>query len=324
MAPTPTPKQLHIGMVYWDTVTQAFQLMVEGAKAGASLGNVDFTAVAPPDLNDAAKLASDFTALAPTHTDGMILQSLAADPLYRPVLAATEAGIPVIAIDAPPPDNAGVTLFITNDNKALGKMLVDRVLRDVPADKTGEVVIGTNGPSVPPLQDRVAGMQAEIKAKWPNLTIVGPISTYGTQGSPSENYTAWNGILQAHPNAVAYLAPGAQDAVSMAQWEQHSNTKINCGGMDIETGAVDAVKNGYVTALVSPEHWLKGYIALTILMNHAYKGTPIPTGTWDTGGLVVDSSNIADVEARQASTDAMIKFMTPEAQAVLDKYGYKG
>lgn len=310
-APSLEAGSIKLGIAYWDTRTYAFQLMLKGAEAVAAADPaIDLTSAAP-DAGDPAKLLPMFQAMAQTQKDGIVLQTLAADPFYRPVKEATEAGIPVIAIDAPPPADAGVELFITNDNKGLGKMLAQEILKQVPADATGEIVIGTNGPSVPPLVMRVEGMIEEITAQRPNVTIVGPLSTMGATGTPSENYTAWDGIIKTHPDALAYLAPGAQDAVSMGLYQQRNNVKILAGGMDLEPPAIQAVQDGFVAAVVSPEHWLKGYIATKLLADHAENGTPIPAGLWDTGGLVVNSSNIDEIAARQADDATMAAALAP-------------
>ena len=83
--------------------------------------------------------------------------------------------------------------------------------------------------------------------------------------------------------------------------------------MDLEPGAIEAVKNGTVTALVSPEHWLKGYIATKILADKAIDGTAIPACVWDTGGLVVNKDNIDAIAARQADDASMVTALAPVA-----------
>lgn len=45
--------------------------------------------------------------------------------------------------------------------------------------------------------------------------------------------------------------------------------------------------DGTVTALVSPEHWLKGYIALKLLADKAPEGKALPKGFWNPGQLTV-------------------------------------
>lgn len=302
---------IHLGIAYWDTRTYAFQLMLKGAEAVAAADPAIDLASAAPDAGDPSKLLPLFQAMAQTQTDGIVLQTLAADPFYRPVKQATDAGTPVIAIDAPPPADAGVDLFITNDNVELGRMLVHEILLSIPEDATGEIVIGTNGPAVPPLMARVDGMIEVIESERPGITVVGPISTFGTSGSPQENYSAWDSIWRQHPDALAYLAPGAQDAVSLGLVQERNGVELLAGGMDLEPGALDAVKAGTVAVLVSPEHWLKGYIATKILAMHAKDGYEIPAGVWDTGGLVVNSENIDAIIARQASDEAMSKALAP-------------
>ncbi|MCV2393875.1 sugar ABC transporter substrate-binding protein [Actinotalea sp. M2MS4P-6] len=312
---TVEPGSVKLGIAYWDTITVGFQLMAEGAQAVADADPAIDLIASAPNSGDPAKLLPLFQSMAQTQTDGVILQALAADPFYRPVLDTTEAGTPVIAIDAPPPADAGVDLWITNDNTALGTMLATELLKQIPADATGEIVVGTNGPSVPPLMARVDGMIATFQAERPGITIVGPISTYGTQGSPQENYSAWEGIYNQHPDAVAYVAPGAQDAVSLALVQERNDTHFLAGGMDLEPGSMDAVKNGYIAALVSPEHWLKGYIAAKILAAHAEEGAEIPAGTWDTGGIVVTSDNIDEIIDRQSSPENMLAALGPVGDA---------
>ncbi|GAA3909925.1 sugar ABC transporter substrate-binding protein [Microbacterium invictum] len=302
---TVEPGSIKLGIAYWDTRTYAFQLMLKGAEAVAAADPAIDLESAAPDAGDPSKLLPLFQAMSQTQTDGIVLQTLAADPFYRPVQQVTSAGTPVIAIDAPPPADAGVDLFITNDNVELGRMLAREILASVPEDASGQIIIGTNGPAVPPLMARVDGMIEVLAAERPGVEVVGPISTYGTSGSTQENFSAWDGIWRQYPNALAYLAPGAQDAVSLALVQQRNDVELLAGGMDLEPAAIEAVQDGYVAALVSPEHWLKGYISTKLLAAHAESGAEIPVGTWDTGGLVVNADNIDEVIARQASDAAM-------------------
>jgi hypothetical protein len=168
------PGSVKLGIAYWETRTYAFQLMLKGAQAVASVDPaIDLTSAAP-DAGDPSKLLPLFQAMAQTQKAGIVLQTLAADPFFRPVQQTTSSGTPVIAIDAPPPADAGVDLFITNDNVALGKMLVDEIIKGIPVDAKGEIVIGTSGPAVPPLIARVEGMKAALAAQRPGVTVVGP------------------------------------------------------------------------------------------------------------------------------------------------------
>jgi ABC-type sugar transport system substrate-binding protein len=317
-------KPVHVGMVYYESSVNAFQEMAYGGTYSAkSTPGVTLTTAAPATENPTEQLA-DFQSTLQVAKDGIVLQTLRGDLFLRPVQQATSSGVPVIVIDAPVPAGSGSDLFVTNDNKALGVDLAKAILAKIPASATGEIVIGNNGPAVPPLIARVDGMKQEIEAERPDLTIVGPITT-GT--SVTDNLSSWSSILRAHPNALGYMAPSDQDAASIATLSRQSGKKYNAGGCDLDNTALQGVKDGYITALASPEHWLKGYIAMSILTDHAQNGTAIPKGTWITPALMVDSTNIDKIIARQKSQATRAAYFSSEAKEMVanpDKYLVKG
>lgn len=311
--------EVKLGLVYWQSNVNAFQEMAYGGLFAADTTDGVSVTSAAPATEDPAKQLQQFQSTAQVAKDGIVLQTLRGDMMLRPVQEAVAKGIPVIAIDAPLPEGSGADLFVTNDNFALGGDLATALLENVP-EGPGEVVIGTNGPAVPPLMGRVDGMIAKISELRPDLTIVGPITTGGTT---TDNLASWSSILLANPDAVAYMAPSNQDAASIAVLSKQSGTKYNAGGCDLEQSALQGVKDGYITALASPEHWLKGYVAMSILADHAQNGTAIPKGVWDTGGLIVDSSNVDEIIERQQSEEkrsAWFKDSAAEQVANPDKY----
>ena len=120
--------KIQLGFVYWETKTDAFVQMANGGKAVAALDPRVIVQTAAPDSGDPQRQVALFGPIAQTQVDGIVLQSLASGPLTRPVMDAIAAGIPVVAIDAPPPDGSGVGLFITADNVGLGAELAEKVL----------------------------------------------------------------------------------------------------------------------------------------------------------------------------------------------------
>jgi ABC-type sugar transport system substrate-binding protein len=304
-----------LGFVYWETKTDAFVQMAHGGQAVGELDPSVEVKIAAPDTGDPSKQAALFVPIAQTQTDGIVLQSLAADPLFRPVKDATDAGIPVVAIDAPPPANAGVGLFVTNDNHALGAQLAEEVLKLVPADAKGSVIIGSTGVGVPPLDQRAQGMVDKITELRPDLKIVGPISTMGTTATSAEVYAAWDGLLKNNPDAVAVMAPSAQDATAWGLLAKRAGFNLPAGGFDLEAGNLQAVRDGSVAMIMSPEHWLSGYIATKLLANHAKTGEPLPQGLWNTGGLLVNAANIDAIIARQESPATVTAAMAPIGDA---------
>jgi ribose transport system substrate-binding protein len=210
-----------------------------------------------------------------------------------------------VSVDTPPPDGSDVETFVGNDNVAVGKVLAEAILAKVPADARGEIVIGNPIPGLPVLDQRVQGIEQVLRQKRPQVKLVGPLNT-GTE--PTENFNAWSGIVRAHPDALAYLDPGDQAVVSLARIQERTGRKLLVGGADVDPVALQAVKDGRVYALVDPEHWLKGYIAIALLARQARDGKALPKGWWDPGAALVTTKNIDAILARQRNASTRTAF----------------
>jgi ribose transport system substrate-binding protein len=230
---------------------------------------------------------------------------------------AVAAGIPVVAIDAPPPDGSGVGLFVTADNVGLGAELAEKVLALVPADAKGSVLIGSTGIGVPPLDMRIQGMVAKIGELRPDLKIVGPVATNGVTATSAEVFGAWDGLLTNNPDAVAVLAPSAQDATAWGLLGARKGFALPSGGFDLEAGNLQAVKDGHVDFVMSPGHWLAGYIATRALANAKQKGEPLIQGLLLVPGELVSAENVDAVIARQQSAETVAAALAPVGDDVL-------
>ncbi len=284
-----------LAFIFTSTDQNPFQEMAMGAKAAANANGADIVEAGPPAVNGPAEVPL-FQSAVRTSPDGVALETVFPDLFVRPVQQAEDQKVPLVAVDTAPPKGTKIGLFVGNSNTEIGEKLATELLKHIPADAHGDVVIGTDLPGFDVLSQRDQGMMNVLKAQRPNLRILGP---FDVKSEPTDNYNAWTATVAAHPNALAYLGPGAQDAVSLATIEQKTGKKFLIGACDLDPNALKAVKNGQVFAMVSPEHWMKGYVALAMLAQQAKTGKPMPTGWWNTGELVVNSSNIDQVLARQ-------------------------
>lgn len=310
-------KSVELGFVYWETKTDAFVQMANGGLAVAELDPRVHVLTAAPDTGDPQRQVALFGPIAQTQTDGIVLQSLASGPITRPATDATSSGIPMVSIDAPPPDGAGIGLFITADNIGIGAQIAEKVLALVPADAKGSVIIGNTGVGVPPLDMRVQGMVQKIVELRPDLKIVGPVATNGVSASSAEVYAAWEGLLNANPDAVAVLAPSAQDATAWGLLAQRAGFDLPSGGFDLEAGNLQAVKDGSVDYIMSPGHWLSGYLATRALANAALSGEKLIAGLLLVPGEIVSSENIDAVIARQQSPQSVSAALAPIGDDIL-------
>ncbi|MBW4721968.1 sugar ABC transporter substrate-binding protein [Saccharothrix obliqua] len=311
---------LKLAFVYATSTQNPFQEMAFGAKAGADdAGKVELALSAPSNV-DGPQQVQLFQSAIRNSTHGVALETLTPDLFVRPLNQAADLKVPVVAVDTLPPSGTKVDLYIGNSNTELGKMLGEEFVKQVPEDATGDVVLGNAIPGLTLLQQRLDGMKSVIEAKRPKLKILGP---FDSGSEPTTNFNKWNDIVKANPNAVGYLGVGAQDAVSLALIQKNTGRKFLAGSCDPDIAALQAVKDGYVFALASPEHWLKGYIALRMLADHARTKKPMPTGWWNTGSLVVNAENIDQVMERQkdeTSRKAAFKAETEKQLADPAKY----
>ncbi len=309
---TAKAKNANIAFIYDTTVENFAQEMALGAAAAGQQTGISLTNVAPAQPVGAQQV-SEFDSATQTSKNGIALATLFPDLFVRPLTTAQTDGIPLIAVNTPPPAGTTVTLFIGNDNVQLGDALANALLPKIPAGTKGQILIGTDTPGLPVLTARNQGFMTTIHAARPGITFVNFDSTQ----VPNTNLAAWQSAVNAHPNAVAYVGPGSQDAASMAQIEQHSGKHYLVGADDLDPTALQGVANGLVTALVSPEHWLKGYIAVNLLAQHALTGKALPTGWWNPGYLVVNSANIKEIEARQATAASRLAWFKNEVTSEL-------
>jgi ribose transport system substrate-binding protein len=301
---TKSAKDVTLAMITATTTQNAFQEMAFGAKAAAGVEGIKLNSAAPNGINGPQEVQM-FQSAMQTSKDGIATMTTTPDLFVRPFAQGAARGIPQVSVDTPPPPGSNVTTFVGNDNVALGASLANTMLKKIPADAKGEIVLGNPIPGLPVLDQRVAGMKQVLQQQRPNIKLVGPLNT-GPE--PTQNFNAWSGIVKAHPKALAFIDPGDQAAVSLARIQQQTGKKLLVGGADVDPIALQAVKDGRVYALADPEHWLKGYIAIALLARHARDGKPLPKGWWNPGGSVITSQNIDSILARQKSNATRTAF----------------
>lgn len=305
---------LKMAFIYGSTTQNPFQEMALGAKAAATAdGKVTLNEAAPTGIDGPATVQL-FQAATRNSPDGIALQNLTPNLFVRPLNQAATAGVPTVAVDAEAPPGTKTTLYVGNSNTQVGQALGNEFIKHVPASRKGTVVLGNDIPGLPLLGQRLAGLSSVIKAKRPNLKVLGP---YNAGSEPTANYNGWNAIVKAHPNAVAYLGVGSQDGVSLPLIQKQTGRTFLAGSCDVDPAALKAVKDGSLFALSSPEHWLKGYIALQLLIEHQRTGKKLPSGWWNPGTLVVTRDNVDRIIARQKDAASRTAYFTPIAKAQL-------
>ena len=303
-------KSAKVAFVYPTTETNFAQEMALGAKAAAAdVPGVDLTESAPANV-DGPKEVQLFQAATRTSKDGVAMMTLTPDLFQRPLLTASQDGVPLIAVDVPPAKGAesAVKLLVGNSNVEIGQDLGKAILPKLPKNATGEILIGTDTPGLPVLEQRNQGFKEVVSKAQPGVKFL----VFDAKQSPTDNFNTWSAQVRAHPDALAYVGPGSQAAVSLSRIQAKGGKKLVVGACDLDPVALEGVKKGFVTALISPEHWLKGYVAIHLLADQKIDGKDLPEGVWNTGALTVDSKNIDEILKRQQSPETRKAYFKAE------------
>ncbi len=304
-------KEANVAFVYPTTTTNFAQEMALGAKAAADdTPGVKLTNSAPAEVNG-PKQVQLFQAAARTSKDGIAMMTLTPDLFIRPLQTAGSQNIPLVAVDVPPPKGTedAVKLLIGNSNVEIGQNLAKALLPKIPEGTKGEILIGTDTPGLPVLEQRNQGFKEIIEKERPGITFL----VFDAKQSPTDNFNTWSAQVKAHPDAVAYVGPGSQAAVSLSRVQRKPGAKkLLVGACDLDQVAMEGVRDGFVEALVSPEHWLKGYLAVKLMADAKQSGKALPEGLWNSGALTVNAENIDEIITRQKDATTRAAYFKDE------------
>ena len=302
-----------VGFVVANQQLNYAQEMSAGYRAGGASGGVEVV-VAGPTIVDFHLQLEMFEEMTETHPDGLSVFTLAPELFADAYRAARAEGVPVIAVDNPPPSGSGVELFISHDNVELGETLADLAVEALPADADGLVVLGTSSPGVPVLDQRAEAMRLRLAESLPGVSVVGP---FDTKQDVSANRRAWETLVSSYPDALAFLGTGDADAWNLAAIRQETGASWLAGGFDLDPRSLDAVKDGDLL-LVSPEHFLKGALAGRLNAERARLGRELPAGWLYTPGLAITADNVDEIIDRQASDEARTAWFAEQIDDIVD------
>ncbi len=235
--------------------------------------------------------------------------------LMNPTLAAAaKAGIPVVLINAGCDDAdiaaSGAMTCVGQPEAFAGKQAGARFM----AEQANNVlcVIHQSGQN---LLDRCNGIAqalgtgatcstGDAPASGPACTEL-TLSVPNAASNPSASAQQVTAYLQAHPgvNAVMTLnnaiAQGVQSALP-------SGSKIKLATFDLNSWDISAVKAGTIDFVVDQQQYLQGYLPIVFLQLYkAHYGASVGGGTTvPTGPLLVDKTNVSNVEAGAAAGES--------------------
>jgi ribose transport system substrate-binding protein len=299
----------HVGFVVKRTGGSFAQEMTSGFHEGVGrIGGVSATVTGPPgqDGHKEVELFRDLTVAA----IGGIAVATSEPALMAPSIGeALGQHVAVVGVDMRLTSSSGVKLHIGNDNYELGEKLADELIRRMPSDATGTVVLGNSAPGLAGFDDRADGIRGRFAEKLPGVLVLGP---FDTQRDDEANRDAWRRLVAANPGALAFVGTGDCDGLNLAAIKSERSATWLVGGFGVDPRTLQAVRDGAMVATISPEHYLKGAVAGLLLARHATGAAALPEGWVETPGLTVTTANLDSILHRQESEKARKEFFQPQ------------
>jgi ribose transport system substrate-binding protein len=207
-------------------------------------------------------------------TAGILMYAIDYHALQPIMIQARKAGIPVIDGNGDWTNHAVRDAFVGTANQALGSSA---------ADVVGQLLKGKGSIGIVSLitaqnhQERVAGFKAELKAKYPNIKILGIAAEDGT---PSVEQKAAGAFLSAHPNVNLLWTTDAGSAYVATQVKQQGLAgKVKLVGTDRSPAEIAGICSGEVYATITQDTYSEEYTSLNFLYWLYNKKATVPDST---------------------------------------------
>jgi len=267
---------------------QFWQAVRSGAEKAATDFNVEITFEGPESESQVDKQIEMLqTAIdkKPAAICFAALDSKAAIPLLE---KAKAANIPVIGFDSGVDSDIPATTAAT-DNLAAAALAADKLAEAIGG--SGEVGVVVHDQTSRTGIDRRDGFVNQIKAKYPNITIVD--IQYGG-GDQLKSTDLAKAIIQAHPNIKGFFGANEGSAIGVlnAVKELGMEGKITVIGYDSGKAQIDAVGSGVMAGAITQDPIGIGYKCVEAAVK-AIKGEQLPKMI-DTGFHYYTKENIND------------------------------
>lgn len=241
----PESKKITIGFAVSTLGNDFFVMMKNGGEAKAAELGVNLITLDAQDSSEKqADQVSDFIT---RKVDLIILNPCDSDACGTSVMAANNAGIPVITVTRE--SNAGnVIQHLDIDNKEAGQLVAKQMIKDL--NGTGKVAVLEGIPGASSTNDRSQGFLDGIKGT--NIEVVVSLSA---NYSREDGVTVAEDILQGHPDINAIYAHNDEMALGAVRAIDAAGLtgKIKVYGVDAIDDAITALKNGEMTATVQQQ-----------------------------------------------------------------------
>jgi ribose transport system substrate-binding protein len=265
-----------------------WQIMKEAIEARAPEDGVTIDVIALPDNAGVADQVAQLEDAVTQGYDGIIMGTIDAAGVVQGVVAANEAGIPVIAVDTAPAGGELVSLIQT-DNIAASKMQGEFVADLIGGQ--GKVLNLQGDMANQTAQARNEGLHAALDA-YPDITVIDQ-SAHWLQ---TEGLSITENILTSDPDIVAIVGANDPPVLGALQaLKSAGRDDVHLVGFDAIPDMVEAVKNGEADGTVAQFPKIMATYGVDLMVRHL-NGEEVPEKV-DSGAMLVTQDNAEEFQA---------------------------
>ncbi len=235
--------------------------------------------------------------------DGIVVIPNGGDPWNSLIAQATEAGIP-LASSNNTALNSDLDLWVGQDEFSSGVVLGNETLRALEEKgvTSGRIVVGMCLLGNPVLVDRYDGFVQALEGSGFEVSEAQDVTT-----SNEENYSRWENLTTANPEAVAMVGLCSLDLANLAQIKERSGADWVATGYDLDVPTLDAIGAGLVDVTLGQQPYLQGYLPVRALVEEIRTGQAV--GGWlETPTEVVTAENVNEFVARESDPEVEREF----------------
>jgi ABC-type sugar transport system substrate-binding protein len=237
------------------TKSDDFYVTMEcGAEAEAKALGVTLTVNGPADFS-ASEQAPILNAVQVSKPDALIVAPTDTKALNPELSRIAAEGVKIVFVDTTTTDPSVAVSHITSDNTGGGKLAADSLAAQIGGK--GTVALITVNPGISTTDARIAGFDAEIKAKYPNITVL-PVQY--DNDSTATAASQIEGDIAAHPNLAGVFATNVLSAQGVETGVQHAGAsgRVKVATFDAEPQQIAALRAGTIQLAVAQSPYLEG------------------------------------------------------------------
>ncbi|MCD8096794.1 MAG: substrate-binding domain-containing protein [Lachnospiraceae bacterium] len=266
-----------VGLEYWNTCAEGI------AAADEDFGTTTQVVGGTDSSTMLADYLSYFEAAISSQPDA-IFTYCGVESAYELIEEASEAGIPVLAVDSDAPDTSRIA-YVGTDPYNAGYMTGEAMIEYTGG--SAKVVVLTSSLTAEKEQeeieafiDAVADYDIEI------------IATEETNADLSTGVTKMEALVNTYPEMTAVLCTSAYDVQAAAQVKvEQGLDDLVLIGYDDQEETLEYIREGVIDAIVVQDPYTMGYMAVELLTEYLNTGS-LESESYDTGTILVTNNNV--------------------------------